>query len=100
MSFLGVGLMGFPGKASLACWESIGNHAEYNHSACLSSLCVRIEGKAATDSDLIRPPIPEAKRPVGLEVDRVRWVILTGSLDPDFSRGVFEALDLRVIGLI
>ena len=23
-----------------------------------------------------------------------------GQLDPDFSRGVFEALDLRVIGLI
>ena len=28
-------------RANIAFWESIGNHAEYNHSACLSSLLLR-----------------------------------------------------------
>ena len=35
-------------------------------------------GKAATDSDLIRPPIPRQNGQSGWSCDRVRWVILTG----------------------
>ena len=36
-------------------------------------------GKAATDSDLIRPPIPRQNGQSGCSCDRVRWVILTGA---------------------
>ena len=35
-------------------------------------------GKAATDSDLIRPPITRQNGQSGWSCDRVRWVILTG----------------------
>ena len=36
-------------------------------------------GKVATDSDLIRPPIPRQNGQSGWSCDRVRWVILTGA---------------------
>ena len=37
-------------------------------------------GKAAVDSDLIRPPIPRQNGQSGWSCDRVRWVILTGAV--------------------
>ena len=42
--------------------------------------------KAATDSDLIRPPIPIQSGQSGWRCDRPRWVILTGATFAPFER--------------
>jgi hypothetical protein len=43
------------------------------------------QSKAATDSDLIRPPIPTQSGQSDLGCDRVRWVILTGVIFAPFE---------------